>query len=63
MCTTRDVGVLPDGLPIAGIAGDQQAALYGQACFEAGLTKGTYGTGCFILTHTGSSRVSAMPAC
>jgi glycerol kinase len=53
MCRTRDVGVLPDGLAVAGIAGDQQAALYGQACFEAGLTKGTYGTGCFILTHTG----------
>lgn len=55
MCRTRDVGVLPDGLPVAGIAGDQQAALYGQACFEAGLTKGTYGTGCFILTHTGAT--------
>ena len=55
VCTTRDVGVLPDGLPVAGIAGDQQAALYGQACFEAGLTKGTYGTGCFILTHTGAT--------
>jgi glycerol kinase len=54
VCRTRDVGVLPDGLPVAGIAGDQQAALYGQACFEAGLTKGTYGTGCFILTHTGA---------
>jgi glycerol kinase len=54
-CRTRDVGVLPDGLPVAGIAGDQQAALYGQACFQAGLTKGTYGTGCFILTHTGSA--------
>jgi len=54
-CLTRDVGVLPDGLPVAGIAGDQQAALYGQACFEAGLTKATYGTGCFILTHTGAT--------
>src|SRR3954469_22720577 len=52
-CTTRNVGLLPDGLPVAGIAGDQQAALFGQACFEAGLTKGTYGTGCFILTHIG----------
>jgi glycerol kinase len=41
---------------IAGIAGDQQAALVGQACFRAGLTKNTYGTGCFALMHTGSRR-------
>jgi glycerol kinase len=40
-------------VPIAGIAGDQQAALVGQACFGAGLTKNTYGTGCFALMHTG----------
>ncbi len=40
-------------LPIAGIAGDQQAALFGQACFSAGLAKNTYGTGCFMLMHTG----------
>jgi len=40
-------------IPIAGIAGDQQAALFGQACFEAGLAKNTYGTGCFMLMHTG----------
>ena len=40
-------------IPIAGIAGDQQAALAGQACFRAGLTKNTYGTGCFALMHTG----------
>jgi len=40
-------------IPIAGIAGDQQAALFGQACFEAGLAKNTYGTGCFLLMHTG----------
>ena len=40
-------------LPIAGIAGDQQAALVGQACFRAGLSKNTYGTGCFALMHTG----------
>lgn len=40
-------------LPIGGIAGDQQAALFGQACFEAGLAKNTYGTGCFLLMHTG----------
>ena len=40
-------------IPIAGIAGDQQAALFGQACFKAGLAKNTYGTGCFLLMHTG----------
>jgi glycerol kinase len=43
-------------IPIAGIAGDQQAALFGQACFHAGLSKNTYGTGCFALMHTGSRR-------
>ena len=41
-------------IKIAGIAGDQQAALFGQACFRAGLSKNTYGTGCFALMHTGS---------
>lgn len=41
------------GIPIAGIAGDQQAALFGQACFEPGMAKNTYGTGCFLLLHTG----------
>ena len=40
-------------IPIAGVAGDQQAALAGQACFRAGLSKNTYGTGCFALLHTG----------
>lgn len=43
-----------DEIPIAGIAGDQQAALFGQACFRQGLSKNTYGTGCFTLMHTGS---------
>ena len=42
-------------IPIAGIAGDQQAALAGQACFRPGLTKNTYGTGCFALMHTGQT--------
>jgi glycerol kinase len=42
-----------DGVPIAGIAGDQQAALFGQACFEPGMAKNTYGTGCFLLLNTG----------
>ena len=41
-------------IPIAGIAGDQQAALFGQACFSPGLSKNTYGTGCFALMHSGS---------
>ena len=43
-------------IPIAGIAGDQQAALFGQACFRPGLSKNTYGTGCFALMHTGGRR-------
>ena len=47
------VGALA-GLPIAGIAGDQQAALFGQACFTPGAAKNTYGTGCFLLLHTGN---------
>lgn len=46
-----------EGIPIAGIAGDQQAALFGQACFEAGMAKNTYGTGCFLLMNTGSEAV------
>src|SRR5690349_6489661 len=50
---TADLGWLPGGIPIAGIAGDQQSALFGQACFKPGLAKNTYGTGCFMLMHTG----------
>lgn len=50
---TRGLSVLPDGIPIAGMAGDQQAALFGQACFRAGESKCTYGTGAFILMNTG----------
>ena len=57
--TTRDASPLPDGLPIAALVGDQQAALFGQACFSAGLTKATYGTGCFILMHTGARPVAS----
>ena len=41
-------------VPIGGVAGDQQSALFGQTCFKAGLAKNTYGTGCFMLTHTGA---------
>lgn len=46
--------LLGASLPIGGIAGDQQSALFGQACFKAGLAKNTYGTGCFMLMHTGA---------
>jgi len=46
-------------IPIAGIAGDQQAALFGQACFAPGMAKNTYGTGCFLLIHTGSRAVAS----
>ena len=44
---------LPDGIAVAGIAGDQQAALFGQACHRPGMAKNTYGTGCFLLMNTG----------
>ena len=47
---------LPRGIPIAGMAGDQQAALFGQACTRPGMAKNTYGTGCFLLMNTGSAR-------
>ena len=50
---TKGVKGLPDGIPITGIAGDQQSALFGQACFEAGEAKCTFGTGSFILMNTG----------
>ena len=46
-------------VPIAGVAGDQQAALFGQTCFEKGMAKNTYGTGCFMLMNTGSERVDS----
>lgn len=46
-------------VPIAGIAGDQQAALFGQCCFEAGESKNTYGTGCFLLMNTGEKAVTS----
>ncbi len=45
------------GIPIGGIAGDQQAALIGQACFEPGMVKSTYGTGCFLMLNTGATPV------
>jgi glycerol kinase len=52
--TTKGLDALPDGIPIAGIAGDQQAALFGQVCFGPGDAKCTYGTGAFLLMNTGS---------
>jgi len=45
--------LLGHAIPIGGVAGDQQSALFGQACFKAGMVKNTYGTGCFMLMHTG----------
>ncbi len=51
---TRGVGFLPDGIPVSGLAGDQQSALFGQACFSPGMAKCTYGTGAFLLMNTGS---------
>ena len=54
---TVDLGWLPRGVPVAGIAGDQQAALFGQACYAPGAAKNTYGTGCFMLLNTGRAPV------
>lgn len=54
---TRGLDVLPDGIPVAGLIGDQQGALFGQACFQAGLAKCTYGTGAFVLLNTGDELV------
>jgi glycerol kinase len=57
--TTRRVPGIANGVPVAGIAGDQQAALFGQACFAAGDAKCTYGTGAFILMNTGGAPVAS----
>ncbi|MFT6397425.1 MAG: glycerol kinase [Bradymonadia bacterium] len=54
---TAGLGFLPDGIPIAGMAGDQQAALFGQACFRPGEAKCTYGTGAFLLMNTGTTPI------
>jgi len=54
---TTAPGLFDAPLPIAGIAGDQQAALFGQACFAPGMAKSTYGTGCFLLLNTGEEAV------
>ncbi len=52
-------GTALDGVPIAGVLGDQQAALFGQACFSPGEAKNTYGTGCFLLVNTGAEPVAS----
>lgn len=52
---------LPSGIPITGIAGDQQAALFGQRCFTTGAAKCTYGTGAFLLVHTGATPILSSP--
>ncbi|EQC43234.1 glycerol kinase GlpK [Bacteriovorax sp. Seq25_V] len=54
---TKGLSFLPDGIPISGILGDQQAALFGQACFSKGESKCTYGTGAFMLLNTGNEKV------
>src|SRR5262249_43306897 len=56
---TKGLDFLPDGVPIRGVAGDQQAALFGQGCFGPGEGKCTYGTGAFFLLHTGDTAVSS----
>jgi glycerol kinase len=55
--TANGAAGLPEGIPIAAVMGDQQAALYGQGCFSAGSVKNTYGTGCFMLLNTGGKCV------
>jgi len=54
-----DPAILGKSIPIAGLAGDQQAALFGQGCFCSGMAKVTYGTGCFLLMHTGDLPVAS----
>lgn len=55
-----EVELMGAHIPVAGIAGDQQAALFGQGCFKAGDVKNTYGTGCFLLAHTGTTPVHSL---
>ncbi|MEJ2186445.1 MAG: glycerol kinase GlpK [Gemmatimonadota bacterium] len=56
---TADASLLGAEIPVAGVAGDQQAALFGQRCWEKGRAKNTYGTGAFLLLHTGDRRVES----
>ncbi len=57
LARTRGMEILPDGIPIAGVAGDQQAALFGQTCFKVGEAKITFGTGSFLLMNVGSEPI------
>ena len=56
---TTDTSILGAAIPVCGVAGDQQAALIGQAGFETGVTKSTYGTGCFVIANTGDSALQS----
>lgn len=56
---TKGLSFLPDGIPISGVAGDQQAALFGQTCFDTGEAKCTFGTGSFLLMNTGKKQVAS----
>lgn len=51
------------GIPVSGMAGDQQAALFGQLCLEEGMMKTTYGTGCFMIVNTGDKPVFSQITC
>jgi glycerol kinase len=55
-----DASIFGKAIPICGVAGDQQAALFGQYCYEPGMAKNTYGTGCFMLMNTGAERVRSV---
>jgi glycerol kinase len=63
VCSSSEVyghaEIFPTRIPIAGIAGDQQAALFGQVCTRPGMVKNTYGTGCFMLMHTGEKPIAS----
>jgi len=56
---TTAPGLFDAAIPVAGMAGDQQAALFGQACFDPGMVKSTYGTGCFMLLNTGAEAIGS----
>ncbi len=58
---TAETSAVPAGIPVSGVAGDQQAALFGQACFEPGMAKNTYGTGSFVLLNVGSTCPAPTP--
>ncbi|HMM55416.1 MAG TPA: glycerol kinase GlpK [Candidatus Desulfobacillus sp.] len=59
LCGETAAGLFGAAIPLGGMAGDQQAALFGQACHDAGMAKNTYGTGCFLLMHTGGQAVAS----